>query len=154
MGDSTYAVDGEWLRTFWKDEATGKVNESDVVLEFRGSDVFAEKGEDGAEQGYSERIGSPARGAGPLIGEWCSLVLDTLTNYRQFTTDGKMFVRMPIVTLRGKYSVTGDTLTVQIEGQPQGQYPVRLENGQLIIKNRDGSDRPYKRTECTLLQAP
>ena len=153
MGDAAYRVEGEWLRTYWTDEATGKVSESDTLLEFRGSEVFAEKGEDGAEQSYSERVGSPPlRGASPLVGQWCSLLLDTLPSFREFTADGKMFVRLPTVILRGRYSVTGETLTVQIEGQPPGQYPFRFENGQLVIKNRDGSDRPYRRTACTLLK--
>src|SRR5207249_4200563 len=123
MGDATYGVEGEWLRTYWTDEATGKVSESDTLLEFRGSEVLVEKGEDGVEQGYSERVGVPLRGASALVGQWCSLLLDTLTSFREFTADGKMFVRLPTVILRGRYSVAGDTLTVQIEGQPPGQYP-------------------------------
>jgi hypothetical protein len=153
MGDTTYEVRGEWLRTFYTDEATGQVRESDLKVEFEGSDRFAEKGEDGAEQSWSERIGPPApRGASPIVGQWCSVFMELLTQYREFTPDGKLFVRMPAVTLRGKYRVDGDILTVEIFGQPSGRYPFRIENGQLVIKSRDGSDRVYKRTECTLLR--
>jgi len=78
--------------------------------------------------------------------------MELLTQYRQFTPDGKLFVRMPAVTLRGTYKVDGDKLTVAIFGQPPGTYPFRIEGGQLIIKSRDGTDRVYKRTECTLLK--
>ncbi len=152
MGDSTYAIEGEWLRTFWKDESTGKVNESDTRVEFQGSDVFSEKGEDGAEQSYSERIGRAVPNASPVVGEWCSVLLETLTNYRQFTPDGKIYVRMPITVLRGRYGVAGDVLDVQIDGQPPGKYPFRFADGQLVIKNRDGTDRIYKRTGSTLLK--
>ncbi len=152
MGDTTYEIDGEWLRTFYTDEATGQVRESDLILEFEGSDRFAEKGADGEAQGYSDRIGSAVPGASPVVGQWCSLFLDMLTNYRQFTADGKLFVRMPIVTLRGTYRVEGTDLTVEIFGQPPGRYPFRIEDGLLKIKSRDGTDRVYKRTESTLLQ--
>lgn len=152
MGDTTYEVQGEWLRTFYTDEATGQVRESEVILEFEGGDRFAEKGADGEAQGYSDRIGRAVPGASPIVGEWCSLFLDMLTNYRQFTPDGKLFVRMPIVTLRGTWKVEGGELTVEIFGQPPGRYPYRIENGQLFIKSRDGSDRVYKRTESTLLK--
>ena len=152
MGDTTYELHGEWLVTHYTDEATGQVRESELLVEFEGSDRFAEKGADGEAQGYSDRIGSAVPGAGPLVGEWCSLFLDMLTNYRQFTPDGKLFVRMPIVTLRGTYKVEGGDLTVAIFGQPPGRYPFRIENGQLLIKSRDGSDRVYKRTESTLLK--
>ena len=152
MGDTTYEVHGEWLRTFYTDEATGQVRESEVILEFEGGDRFAEKGADGEAQGYSDRIGRAVPGASPIVGEWCSLFLDMLTNYRQFTPDGKLFVRMPIVTLRGTWKVEGGELTVEIFGQPPGRYPYRIENGQLFIKSRDGSDRVYKRSESTLLK--
>ena len=152
MGDTTYEVHGEWLRTFSNDEATGEVRESELILEFEGGDRFAEKGADGESQGYSDRIGSAVPGASPIVGEWCSLFLDMLTSYRQFTADGKLFVRMPIVTLRGTYKVEGGELTVEIFGQPPGRYPFRVENGQLVFRSRDGSDRVYKRTESTLLK--
>jgi len=152
MGDTTYEVQGEWLKTLYTDEETGQVRESELILEFEGSDRFAEKGADGEAQGYSDRIGASMRGASPIVGEWCSLFLDMLTNYRQFTRDGKLFVRMPIVTLRGTYEVEGGDLTVAIFGQPPGRYPFRIENGQLFIKGRDGSDRVYKRSESSLLK--
>jgi hypothetical protein len=152
MGDTAYEMQGEWLKTFYTDEATGQVRESDLMIEFEGSDRFAEKGEDGAEQSWSERIGSAMPGASPLVGQWCSLFLEMLTQYRQFTADGKLFVRMPVVTLRGTYRVDGDMLSVEIFGQPPGRYPFRIENGQLVIKSRGGADRVYKRSECTLLR--
>ena len=153
MGDTTYEVSGEWLRTFYTDETTGETRESELKVEFEGSDRFAEKGEDGTEQGSSERIGPSApRTGSPLVGEWCSVFMELLTQYRQFTPDGKLFVRMPAVTLRGTYKVDGDKLTVAIFGQPPGTCPFRIEGGQLIIKSRDGADRVYKRTECTLLK--
>jgi hypothetical protein len=152
MGDTTYEVNGEWLRTFYTDETTGEVRESALKVEFEGSDRFAEKGEDGAEQSWSERVGTAPRRGSPLVGEWCSIFMELLTQYRQFTPDGKLFIRMPAVTLRGTYKVEGDQLTVEIFGQPPGKYPYRIENGQLKIQGRDGSERVYKRTECTLLK--
>src|SRR5262245_12385705 len=140
MGDTTYEVDGDWLRTFYTDEESGQVRESALKVEFEGADRFAEKGEDGAEQSWSERVGpSPPPGKSPLLGQWCSIFMELLTQYREFTPDGKLFIRMPAVTLRGKYQVEGEMLTVEIFGQPSGKYPFRIENGQLLIKGRDGT---------------
>ena len=152
MGDTTYEVTEDWLRTFYTDEATGEVRESALKVEFEGSERFVEKGEDGTEQGSSERIGAAPRRGSPIVGEWCSVFMELLTQYRQFTPDGKLFIRMPAVTLRGTYKVEGDQLTVEIFGQPPGKYPFRIDEGQLKIKGRDGSERVYKRTECTLLR--
>jgi len=152
MSDATYSVQGEWLRLFYTDEATGKVNESDTLLELQGGDRFVEKAEDGSEQSWSERIGSRESETAPLVGQWCSVFLDTLTSYKEFTPAGKAFTRMPFVVLRGTYSVDGPNLTVRILGQPEGTYPYRIENGQLLIKNKEGVERAYKRAESKLLR--
>jgi hypothetical protein len=56
------------------------------------------------------------------------------------------------VVLRGHYSTAGDTLTVQMDGQAPGQYPFRLDDGELVIKSRNGSEKRYKRPECSLLK--
>jgi hypothetical protein len=151
MAEADYSVQGEWLRVFWKDAKTGKVSEVDTTIEFEGSDRFVEKGEDGSGEAWSERVGDPVPGASPLVGQWCSLYLDTLTTFREFTP-GRMYNRLPIVVLRGHYATTGDTLTVQMDGQAPGQYPYRLENGDLVIRSRDGSEKKYKRPECSLLK--
>jgi hypothetical protein len=152
MSDATYQLQGEWLRLFYTDESTGKVNESDTVVELQGSDRFVEKAEDGTEQAWSERIGSRVSETAPLVGTWCSVFLDTLTSYKEFTATGKAFTRMPFVVLRGTYSVQGSDLTVRILGQGEAKYPFRVENGQLLIKNREGIERAYKRSECRLLR--
>jgi hypothetical protein len=152
MSDATYQVQGEWLRLFYTDEATGKVNESDTLVELQGLDRFVEKAEDGSEQSWSERIGPRPSETAPLVGQWCSVFLDTLTSYKEFTSTGKAFTRMPFVVLRGTYAVQGPELTVRILGQPEGKYPYRVENGQLLIKNKEGVERAYKRSECRLLR--
>jgi hypothetical protein len=153
MGEAEYKLEGDWLRSFWKDPATGKVAEVDTRLEFEGNRRFVEKGEEGAEpsEASSERVGELVPGGSPLLGQWCSRFLEMMTSYREFTAD-RMYNRMPIQTLRGHYSVAGATLTVQIEGQPPGQYPFRFEKGVLVIKSRDGSEKQYKRPECALLK--
>mgnify|MGYP000131310564 CR=1 FL=1 len=79
---------------------------------------------------------SPRAGS-PIVGQWCFLYLEMLTSYREFTRD-RVYTRLPVVTLRGRYSVTGDTLTVQMQNQPPGQYPFRIQDGLLIIRSPRG----------------
>jgi len=152
MSDATWAIQGEWLKTTYTNEESGKLQDSLVKIEYQGFDRFVEKDENDTEQGYSERIGNRPPSDQPLVGEWCSLFLDTLTTYRQFTSDGRLFVRLPVTVLRGTYTVSGDTLEVNITGQPPGHYPFRIEEGRLVIKNRDGAERIYKRSPSTLLK--
>jgi hypothetical protein len=151
MGEADYEVVGEWLRTFWKDPATGQVSEVDTKLEFEGDRRFLETGGDDNEQNWSERVGEPVGKGAPVLGQWCSLYLGSMPAYREFTAK-RMINRLPITTLRGKYSIDGSTLTVQISGQPEGKYPFRFENDLLVIKGRDGTDKQYKRPEVALLK--
>ena len=151
MADATYLVQADRLRTFWKDAATGKVSEVETQIEFEGNGRFLEKGDEGSGESWSERVGAAPRKGPPLIGQWCSLFLETLTTYREFTPD-RMYNRLPVVVLRGRYSISGDTLRVEMQAQPPGEYPFSLENGLLLIKSRNGSAKRYKRPETSLLK--
>lgn len=151
MADAAYSVEGDRLRTFWKDPATGKTSEVETQIEFEGNRRFLEKGDEASGENWSDRVGAAPRSGSPLLGQWCSLFLDMLTTYREFTGD-RMYNRLPVVTLRGHYSISGETLRVEMQAQPPGEYPFRLDNGELVIKSRNGSEKRYKRPETSLLQ--
>ncbi len=151
MADAGYSVQDDRLRTFWKDPATGRVSEVETEIEFEGNGRFLEKGDEASGENWSERVGAAPRSGSPLLGQWCSLFLETLTTYREFTPD-RMYNRLPVVTLRGHYSVSGETLRVEMQAQPSGEYPFRLDHGELVIKSRNGSEKRYKRPETSLLK--
>ncbi len=151
MAEADYRIVGDRLITTWKDLATGKVSEVETHVEFEGPNRFLEKSDDNSGDTWSERIGPAPRTGSPIVGKWCFLFLETLTSYREFTRD-RMYTRLPVVTLRGTYAVAGDRLTVTMQGQPPGEYPFRFENGELVIKSRNGEDRRYKRPETTLFE--
>jgi hypothetical protein len=151
MADASYVVDGDRLRTFWKDPETGRISEVETEISFEGNTRFLEKGDEATGESWSERVGAAPRSGPPLVGQWCSLFLETLTTYREFTRD-RMYNRLPVVVLRGRYSVTGDSLRVELQGQPAGEYPFRLDNGELLIKSRSGAEKRYKRPATSLLK--
>jgi len=151
MADATYSVEGDRLRTFWKDPATGRVSEVETQIEFEGNRRFLEKGDEASGENWSDRVGVAPRSGSPLLGQWCSLFLEMLTTYREFTPE-RMYNRLPVVTLRGQYSISGETLRVEMQAQPPGEYPFRLDNGELVIKSRNGSEKRYKRPETSLLK--
>lgn len=151
MAEADYRVVGDRLITTWKDPATGKVSEAETHVEFEGSARFLEKPDDGSGDTWSDRIGEAPRTGSPLVGKWCFLFLESLTSFREFTKD-RMYNRLPVVTLRGVYSVSADVLTVTMQAQPPGDYPFRLEKDLLVIKNRNGAEKQYKRPETSLLK--
>ncbi|HEY1434976.1 MAG TPA: hypothetical protein VGG65_06345 [Thermoanaerobaculia bacterium] len=151
MAEADYRVQGDRLITSWKDPATGKTSEVETHLEFEGNLKFLEQGDNGEGDTWSDRVGDPPRTGSALVGKWCFLFLETLTSYREFTAD-RMYNRLPVVVLRGHYAVAGDKLTVEIQQQPPGEYPYRIENGLLVIRSRNGAEKQYKRPETTLLK--
>jgi hypothetical protein len=153
MGEADYRVVDDRLVTTWKDPATGRVSEVETQIEFEGSRKFLEKGGDEASGGdtWSDRIGDAPSDGSPLGGQWCSLFLERLPAYREFK-NGRMYNRLPVVVLRGRYAVSGDVLTVTMQDQPSGQYPFRLENGILSIRSRNGAEKQYRRPETSLLR--
>lgn len=152
MAEADYRLVDDRLITTWKDLATGKVSEVETLVEFEGNTRFFEKSDvDNSGDTWSERVGSAPSPAGtPLAGQWCSIFLETLPAYREFK-GGKMYNRLPVVVLRGTYAVDGGVMTVAIQNQPPGSYPFRVENGFLIIKNRNGTEKKYRRPETSLL---
>jgi hypothetical protein len=151
MAEADYRVQGDRLVTTWKDPATGKISSVETHVEFEGNARFLEKADDDTGDTWSERIGEAPRSGSPLVGRWCFLFLETLTSYREFTRD-RMYNRLPVVTLRGGYSVSADMLTVTIQDQPPGEYPFRIEGKQLVIKSRSGTEKQYRRPETSLLK--
>ena len=152
MAEAGYKIVGDRLITTWKDPATGRVSEVETGIEFEGISKFLERGDaDTGGDTWSDRVGAAPRTGSPLVGQWCFLFLDTLTSYREFTRD-RMYNRLPVVVLRGRYSVAADKLTVAMQDQPSGEYPFRLDGGLLVIKSRNGSEKQYKRPETTLLR--
>ena len=152
MAEADYRLVDDRLITTWKDLATGKIAEVETQLEFAGNDRFLEKSDvDNSGDTWSERVGPAAPAAGsPIVGQWCSIFLETLPAYREFK-GGRMYNRLPVVVLRGQYSVDGDVLTVTMQNQPPGSYPYRFEDGNLVIKSRNGTEKKYRRPETSLL---
>jgi hypothetical protein len=150
MAEADYRVVDDRLVTTWKDPATGRIAEVETRVEFEGTDRFLEKSDDATGDTWSERVGGAPKTGSPLLGRWCFLFLESLTSYREFTSE-RMYNRMPVVVIRGTYAVDGDHLTVTMQNQPSGTYPFRLDGARLFIRSRDGSEREYKRPETSLL---
>jgi len=150
MAEADYRIVDDRLITTWKDPATGKVSEVETQVEFEGRDRFLEKSDDDTGQSWSERVGAAPFGGSPLTGQWCSLFLETLPAFREFK-DNRMYNRLPVVVLRGRYSAQGGVMTVTIQDQPTGSYPYRMEDGLLVIKSRNGAEKKYRRPETSLL---
>jgi len=152
MGDASYKVEGNWLITFWKDRVTGKISEIVNAIEFEGNDLV-EKDEQGNLVTRMERMERGMAHDSPLVGKWCSDTSPGLTTLREFTKDGKMFIRLPMVPTHGRYAISGDVLTVEVGQSTRKTFQFRIDNDFLTIVPKEGSEKKFKRVETTLLKS-
>jgi len=152
MGDATYELRGDELLTFWEDKATGKISIISNRIDFDGASVL-EKDDQGNVVTTLERTEKGRTSDPPLVGKWCSEgLLPGLATLREFTKNGKMFIRLPIQIAHGRYKVSGDTLTTDSDHSPQRTFQFRVEKDLLIVVLKGFPEKKFKRAETTLLR--
>jgi hypothetical protein len=151
MGDATYEARGDGLLTFWKDNATGNTSIISNGIDFEG-DVLVQKDDQGNLLDHLERIERGRKSDPPLVGKWCSEGFPGLATLREFTRDGKMFIRLPIQIAHGRYRISGDTLTTDSDRSPEKTFQFRVENGLLTVTAKGSPEKKFKRAETTLLK--
>ena len=153
MGDATYKLSGEWLLTFWKDRESGKVSVLSNRVELEGLEML-QKDEEGNLVARMRRDGPEPRGGSPIGGRWCAEDGPGLTTFTEFAPDGKMFVRLPIRAVTGRYWLSGtDQLAVELEGSSRREFRFRVSDGVLLVTPQGGTERKFRRPESTLLHS-
>lgn len=150
MGDATYKLDGEWLLTFWKDRASGKVSVLANRIELEGYELL-QKDEQGNLVSRLERAGPAVEGS-PVAGIWCSEDGPGLTTFTEFTQAGDMFIRLPIRELSGRYWLSGDQLAVELEGSSRREFQYRVADDVLTVTPAGGTAKEFRRARATVLR--
>jgi len=81
----------------------------------------------------------------PIVGTWSFTHSTGGTAFQIFTADGNMHLRVPFRTDRGTYMLSGDTLTIVIEGQDAWQVRYTIDGAKLTLFPGDGSPQQYNR---------
>ncbi len=150
MGDATYKLDGEWLLTFWKDRASGKVSVLSNRIEIEGYELL-QKDEQGNLVSRLERAGPAVEGS-PVAGIWCSEDGPGLTTFTEFTKSGDMFIRLPIRELSGRYWLSGDQLAVELEGSSRKEFQYKVADDILTVTPAGGTAKEFRRARATVLR--
>ena len=149
MGDARYRLDGDSLLTFWTDRATGKVSVLANRVELEG-EALVQRDEQGNLVNRMERSRSRGKSA-PLAGIWCSDDGPGLTTLTEFTEDGRMFVRLPIRSLPGRYWLSGDSLAVELQGSDRREFKYQVKGDEFTIVVPSSSEKRFRRVETSLL---
>lgn len=152
MGDATYRLDGDWLLTFWKDRESGKVSTLANRVELEGLELL-QKDEEGNLVARMSRESGPVPNAPPISGRWCAEDGPGLTTFTEFTPAGKMYVRLPIRVLTGRYWLSGtDQLAVELEGSTRREFQFHVAENLLMVTPKGGTEKKFRRAESTLLR--
>jgi hypothetical protein len=150
MGDARYELSGDSLLTYWTDRTTGRVSILANRVELEG-DALVQRDDSGNLVSRMEKASPAPRPGAPLAGIWCSDDGPGLTTWTEFTDDGRMFVRLPIRSLPGRYTVTGDSLSVELQGSDRRQFTFRVSGSELTIVVSGGAEKQFRRAETKLL---
>jgi hypothetical protein len=88
------------------------------------------------------RMGSATPGAPPLVGTWTYTHYTGQTAYETFTADGKMFLRVPMQTVEGTYTATGEQIVVLL---PTGNQRLSRNGDRLVLQSSDGKSSVLRR---------
>lgn len=147
MVDFQYKLDGNKLVTSFENPETGKREEQASEIRIEG-DTLVRKQEGGEIR--MKREGEERNAGAPIVGVWSYAHDSGGTAFETFTPDGRLIFRLPIRSDPGKWSVSGERLTVRIEreaGSAPRMISFRIEPGGLVTTDDKGKDQKYKRAE-------
>ena len=145
MVEFTYVVQGPLLITSFAPATGGPVEQTTTEIRFEGNILIQKSTGSGLETRMDrKRAGGPQDP--PIVGVW-SYPNDTgRTAFMLYAADGRLIFRLPIRADRGRWSVSGDQLTL-------GPMPAtrrvtyRVEADQLVLTDDQGKQVTYTRAE-------
>ena len=144
MVESTYRFDGSRLVMSFTDPGTGELSENTVDVHMSGDSMIQSDPKSGQEIQFVRAQAAMADTL-PIVGIWSFTHSTGGTAFQIFTADGNMHLRVPFRTDRGTYMLSGDTLTIVIEGQDAWQVRYTIDGAKLTLFSGDGSPQQYNR---------
>lgn len=144
MVDGTYRLDGAVLVTSFADPASGSVVESHLRVELRG-DTMIHRDRDSGEKIRLTRVTELGEDAPSIVGTWTFEHPAGTTAFQTFTADGAVHLRVPFVTEKGRYSVAGDALTLELAGSDRWEGRYEIDDSMLTLIPASGEPERYRR---------
>jgi hypothetical protein len=145
MVEFTYVVQGFLLTTSFTPASGAPVEQTTTEIRFEGNVLIQRSVGSGLETRMDrKRAGGPLDP--PIVGVW-SYPHDTgRTAYMLYTADGRLIFRLPIRADRGRWSVSGDQLTMgPLPATARLTY--RMQGDQLVLIDEQGKETSYMRAE-------
>lgn len=150
MVEFTYVVQGSLLITSFTPATGGAVEQTTTEIRFEGDALIQRSTQSGTETRMTrKRAGGPHDA--PIVGVWAYAHEAGGTAFMMYTADGRLIFRLPMRADRGRWSVSGDQLTL-------GPMPAttrltyHVQSDQLVLTDNQGKQVTYTRAELLEFQ--
>jgi hypothetical protein len=150
MVEFTYVVQGRLLITSFTPATGGPAEQTTTEIRFEGDELIQKSTQSGIETRMTrKRAGGPQDA--PIVGVWAYPHETGGTAFMMYTADGRLIFRLPIRADRGRWSVSGDKLTIgPMAATTRVTY--RMQGDQLVLADDQGKQMTYTRAEVLEFQ--
>ena len=150
MVEFTYVVQGRLLITSFTPATGGAVEQTTTEIRFEGDVLIQKSTQSGTETRMTrKRAGGPHDA--PIVGVWAYAHEAGGTAFMMYTADGRLIFRLPMRADRGRWSVSGDKLTIG-PMPATARLTYRAEGDQLVLIDDQGKQVTYSRAELLEFQ--
>jgi len=142
----TYQVHGPLLLTLYRHPGSGATETQAAGIRFEGDAMIQKDPQTGGETRLTrKRAGGPQDA--PIVGVWSTPHETGQTAFLLYTSDGRVVFRLPIRADRGRWSASGDQLT--LASGPSSSTIVRyaVQGDRLVLIDSLGKQIVYTRAE-------
>ncbi len=142
----TYQVHGPLLLTLYRHPRSGATETQAAGIRFEGDVMIQKDPQAGGETRLTrKRAGGPQDA--PIVGVWSTPHETGQTAFLLYTSDGRVVFRLPIRADRGRWSASGDQLT--LASGPSSSVTVRyaVQGDRLVLIDSLGKQIVYTRAE-------
>jgi hypothetical protein len=142
----TYQVHGPLLLTFYRHPGSGATETQAAGIRFEGDIMIQKDPQTGGETRLTrKRAGGPQDP--PIVGVWSTPHETGQTAFLLYTSDGRVVFRLPIRADRGRWSASGDELTLASGPSTSATVRYTVEGDHLVLIDSLGKQIVYSRAD-------
>jgi hypothetical protein len=142
----TYQVHGPLLLTFYRHPGSGATETQAAGIRFDGDTMIQKDPQTGGETRLTrKRAGGPQDP--PIVGVWSTPHETGQTAFLLYTSDGRVVFRLPIRADRGRWSASGDELTLASGPSTSATVRYVVQGDRLMLLESLGKQIVYSRAE-------
>ena len=141
--DFKYVVKGQTIKMTFPDTAEQTTEPYSIV----GDKLIAYPA-DPDKREERTRVGTAKPGAAPIVGVWAFKHYTGEMATMQYTSSGLAQLSVPVTTLKGRYKLLAQELTMEFDGQPTSNRKIQLSGDHLSLL-ADGTSHEQKFTRVS-----